>query len=165
MNVASLVGSGEFYIARDGTWFHEGRPFPRKALVRLFSTVLRRDQDGLYWLQTPVEKVRVHVEDAPFIAEELERRGTGRDQVLAFRTNMDEWVEAGPDHPLRVARSPETGEPSPYIRVEDELEALLVRSVFYALVELAEPAPFEGEECLGVWSHGTFFPLGPAPSD
>jgi hypothetical protein len=161
----SLVGSGEFYIARDGTWFHEGRPFPRKALVKLFSTVLRRDEDGLYWLQTPVEKVRVHVEDAPFIAEEMEREGAGRKQVLRFRTNMDVWVEAGPEHPIRVQRSPETGEPSPYILVKDKLEALLARSVFYSLVELAEPAHQNGEEVLGAWSHETFFPLDATSAD
>lgn len=169
----SLEGTGHMRIARDGTWYHEGRPIPRKQLVKLFATVLRRDRDGAYWLQTPVEKVRIHVDDAPFIAEELETRGEGGEQVLAFRTNVDDWVEAGPAHPIRVEPAPDTGEPRPYIHVRDGLEALIARSVFYRLAELATPAASEdgtnkeqaGEATLGVWSHGTFFPLNPTPRD
>lgn len=161
-DVVSPVGSGEISIARDGTWYHEGRAIRRRGLVKLFATALRREGDGVYRLRTPVEAVRVHVEDAPFVAEEMARAGAGRSQVLRFRTNVDQWVEAGPDHPLRVESSPETDEPRPYILIRDGLEALLVRSVFYALVELAEPAGRGGEEVLGVWSHGMFFPLGPA---
>jgi len=169
----SLEGTGHLRIARDGTWYHEGRPIPRKQLVKLFATVLRREDDGTYWLKTPVEAVRIHVDDAPFIAEEVECRGAGREQVLAFRTNVDDWVEAGPEHPIRIAHAPDTGEPRPYIRVRDGLEALIVRSVFYRLADLAMPAPSPtqrqeddpGEDTLGVWSHGTFFPLSPTRGD
>ena len=157
-----LAGSGHMRIAADGTWYHEGRPIPRKRLVQLFATILRREDDGGYWLKTPVEQVRVTVDDVPFVAQELDRHGTGRDQVLALRTNLDDWVEAGPDHPIWVREDPETGTPRPYIRIKDGLDALIARSVFHELAALAEPS---GEETLGVWSHGTFFPLGPATAD
>lgn len=156
-----LEGSGEIRIARDGTWHHEGRPILRKDLVKLFSTVLERDDGGGYWLKTPVEKVRVHVEDAPFVVHEVERGERGGRQVLAFRTNLDVWVDAGRDHPIRVEQMPDTGEPKPYILVKAGLEALIARSVFYQLVELAEPGEHAGEKVLGVWSRGTYFPLGP----
>lgn len=152
----------DFAIARDGTWYHQGTAITRPRLVKLFAGVLRREGDGSYWLVTPVERARVHVEDAPFTAVEMRLRGDGSGSVLAFRTNLEDWVEAGPDHPIRVEEAPETGEPSPYIVVRDGLEALIVRSVFYELAELAEPAVREGREVLGVWSHGTFFPLGSA---
>ncbi|SDF46874.1 hypothetical protein SAMN05216241_101191 [Limimonas halophila] len=160
---ASLIGTGEIYIARDGTWYHEGRPFKRTDLARLFSTILRREADGTYWLKTPVETVRVHVEDAPFVVQELQREDREGTQVLSFRTNFGDWVEAGPDHPLRIEVDAETGEPGPYLRVKDGLDALLARSVFYQLVELAEPATdAAGNEVYGVWSHGVFYQLGTA---
>jgi len=158
---SGLIGSGEIYIARDGTWYHEGRPFKRTDLARLFSTILRREADGTYWLKTPVETVRVHVADAPFVAREVRREDRDGRQVLSFRTNLGDWVEAGPEHPLRVEVAPETGEPSPYIRVRDGLDALLARTVFYELVEMAEPAAdAAGNEVYGVWSHGEFYRLG-----
>lgn len=153
------AGDFDFAIARDGTWYYQGTPIARRRLVRLFAGVLRREDDG-YWLVTPVERVRVDVEDAPFTAVELRVDGDGRDQVLSFRTNLDDWVDAGPEHPIRVEHAPETGEPSPYILVRHRLEALIVRSVFYELVELATADRREGREVLGVWSQGTFFPLG-----
>lgn len=150
-------------IARDGTWFHEGAPIGRKALVKLFASVLWRDEGGGYWLRTPAERGRIEVEDAPFVAVELSVKGEGREQVLAFRTNLDDWVEAGPDHAIRVVEGPEKSELSPYIGVRDRLEALILRPVYYELAGLAEPAP-EGlpAETLGVWSRGVFFPLGKA---
>ena len=152
-------GCGDFdiRIARDGTWFHEGSPIGRKALVRLFSTVLHRDEEGVFWLQTPVEKGRIQVDDAPFTAVELQAEGVGDAQVLRFRTNVDDWVEAGADHPIRVEIA-DSGEPSPYIVVRERLDALILRSVFYQLVDLAVSG--RDEETLGVWSKGTFFPLG-----
>lgn len=156
------TGGHDFAIARDGTWYYRGTPINRRRLVRLFAGVLRREADGSYWLVTPVERVQVCVEDAPFTAVELRVRGEGRDRVLAFRSNLDDWVEAGPQHPIRVEETPVTGEPRPYILVRDRLEALIVRSVFYELVELAESATHAGSEVLGVWSHGTFLPLGRA---
>jgi len=157
-----LTGSGHLRIAADGTWYHEGRPIPRKKLVQLFASVLRREDDGGYWLKTPVEAVPVEDADAPFVAVELARRGEGRDQALALRTNLDDWVPLDSDHPLDVREDPVTGEPRPYIRVRDGLDALVARSIFYELVDLAEPS---GEETLGLWSHGTFFPLGQTTRD
>ena len=118
-------------IARDGTWFYRGTPIGRKPLVKLFSTVIRRDEVGDYWLVTPVERGRILVDDAPFTAVEFEIAGSGRGQVLRLRSNVDDWIEAGPDHPIRVAEDPESGEPSPYILVRDNLEALILRAVFY----------------------------------
>ena len=147
-------------IARDGTWHYEGSPIARRAIVRLFATVLKRDAQGVYWLETPVEKGRVEVEDAPFLAVELAVSGQGRHQGLRFRTNMDEWVEAGPDHPLRVAEDPKTRQPTPYLLVRDGLEARITRSVYYELVELGVEEGVGLDAALGVWSGDAFFPLG-----
>lgn len=131
-------------------------------MARLFSTVLRRDDDGRYWLITPFERGIIEVEDAPFTAVELALEGTGSGMSLRFRTNFDEWVSAGPDHPISVALDTTTGEPSPYIRVRDNLDALILRPVFYELAEIAEPARRNGKTVLGVWSGGAFFELGAA---
>lgn len=160
--IETLPSCGDFdiRITRDGTWFYRGSPIGRKALVKLFSTVLRQEDDGEYWLVTPVERGRVIVDDAPFIAVELAASGSGAAQVLRFRTNVDDWVEAGPDHPIRVDHAPDSDEPSPYILVRDRLEALIVRSVYYHLVDLAVEATHEGKMVMGVWSKETFFPLG-----
>jgi len=149
-------------IARDGTWYHEGAPINRKPLVKLFASVLWRDDGGGYWLRTPVERGRIEVEDAPFTAVELRVSGQGRDQVLAFRTNLDDWVEAGPQHPLRVVEGPAKDDVSPYILVRDRLEALILRPVYYELAGLAVAAPEEQAAAgtLGVWSRGEFFVLG-----
>jgi len=159
------AGTFDIRIARDGTWYHEGGVIGRKPLVKLLASVLWQDEGGVYWLQTPVEKGRITVEDAPFTAVELSVKGEGRGQILAFRTNLDDWVEADSQHPLRIAETPESGEISPYILVRDRLEALILRPVYDELAELAVASPVEGpesEECLGVWSKGVFFPLGPA---
>jgi len=145
-------------IARDGSWSYRGSTIDRKPLVKLFSSVLRREDDGSYWLVTPAERGRIEVEDVPFVAVELVARGAGRGRVLAFRSNLDEWVEADADHPLRFAEDDATGQPRPYIKVRDGLEARLSRAVFYQLVDLAvDDGPTESG--LGVWSHGSFFPL------
>jgi len=148
----------EMRIARDGAWFHQGGRIGRMALVKLFSTVLRRDEAGDYWLVTPVERGRIEVEDAPFVAVEMQSEGEGRARVLTMRTNLDHWVTVDADHPIRVVEDPETGEPSPYVLVRDNLEALIGRAVFYELAELAQPRG----GVLGVWSAGSFFALGPA---
>ncbi len=155
---------GEFpiRIARDGTWFYQGSPIGRKALARLLSSVLRRDESGRYLLVTPAERGIIQVDDAPFTAVELANEGDGRERTLRFRTNFDDWVVAGADHPIRVSHDAQTGEPSPYIRVRDNLDALIVRPVFYELVELAEPVERNGSTILGLWSAGTFFELGSA---
>ncbi len=153
-------GDFDLRIARDGTWFYRGSPIGRKPLVRLFASVLRRGADGQYWLVTPGERGRVIVEDAPFTAVELAASGSGSGQVLRFRTNVDDWVEAGRGHPIRIAHAPDSGEPSPYILVRDGLEALIARSVYYHLVDLAVERRHGDRTVLGVWSKGTFFPLG-----
>lgn len=129
-------------------------------LVRLFSTVLRREPDGTYWLVTPAERGRITVEDAPFMALELMVEGEGRAQSLIFRTNVDDTVAADGAHPLRVATDPDTGEPHPYILVRDGLEARVSRSVFYELVALGTEERVGEEMLYGVWSRGEFFPLG-----
>jgi hypothetical protein len=135
------------------------------SLVTLFASVLRREGDGSYWLVTPAERGRVTVEDAPFVAVAVEREGEGRDQLLIFRTNLDEIVTAGPDHKLRVETAAD-GRPSPYILVRPGLEAgpgleaRLARPVFYELAELGGEELIAGESQFGVWSGGIFFRLG-----
>ena len=142
-------------IAADGTWFHEGRAIRRKRLVKLFASVLKRDESGDYWLETPVEKGRIVVEDAPFTAVEVEESLRHGRKVLSFRTNLDDWVEAGEDHPIHVTVNQETGEPRPYVSVRNGLDALILRPVYYRLAEAAE----EEEGRSGVRSNGVFFPL------
>ncbi len=162
-----ICGDFDMRIARDGTWFYHGSPIGRKPLVKLFASVLRREHDGSYWLVTPVERGRIAVDDAPFVAVELTPSGSGRDQILVFRTNLDETIAAGPDFPIRVVEDAATGEPTPYVlaRVGRDgrpgLDALISRPVFYQLVELALEDP-DGSGRLGVWSGGMFFPLGRA---
>lgn len=153
-------GHFDIRIARDGTWFYRESPIHRAALVRLFSTVLRREEDGTFWLVTPAERGRINVDDAPFVAVELTVEGAGRDQRLIFRTNIDETVAVDADHPLRVDTNEATGEPNPYILVRDRLEARLNRPVFYQLVDLATEERVGDATRWGVWSTGTFFPIG-----
>lgn len=144
-------GDSEMRIARDGTWYHQGSPISRLAMVRLFSTILRREPDGGFVLVTPAEKLNIHIEDAPFVAVELKSEGEGEKRSLAFRLNTGDLVVAGPDHPLRF----EAG-PHPYVEVRKGLDALVCRPVYY---ELAEIALAEGATPPGVWSGGAFFAL------
>jgi hypothetical protein len=155
-------GEIDIVIKKNGLWFHEGSPIGREALVRLFSTVLRKDPDGIY-LVTPVEKMKITVEDAPFIAVRVDRakNASGVD-ALTFLTNVGDLVEAGPDNAIRVEVNPETGEPHPYLHVRRGLEALIARPVFYELVELAEERQTPEGPQLGVESNGAWFPVGPA---
>ena len=159
---ADLPRCGDFdmRIARDGTWFYRGSPINRKPLVKLFSSVLRRAETGEYWLVTPVERGRIQVDDAPFTAVEVTASGSGADQELTFRTNLDDFVIADCDHPIRVSYHREGGEPSPYVLVRPGLEALILRPVFYHLVDLGEVRSVDGLDQLGVWSRGQFFVLG-----
>lgn len=150
-------GEIDIVIRADGLWFHEGSPIGREALVRLFSTVLRKDPDGFH-LVTPVEKMKITVEDAPFIAVRVDRQG----EALTFLTNVGDTVEAGPDNPIRVQVDPATGEPRPYVHVRRGLEARIARAVFYELVEMAEERQTADGPILGVASNGAFFPVGPA---
>lgn len=154
-------GRIDLVIKRDGTWFHEGSPIGRARLVRLFSTVLRREGDA-YFLVTPVEKMEIAVEDAPFIAVLMRREGGGDAQRLVFTTNVGDETVAGPDHPLVFRKDPETGEGAPYLEVRRGLEARIARAVFYDLVELGETREIDGEKVFGVASDGAFFSFGPA---
>ncbi len=153
-----FCGDLDMRIARDGTWFYQGTPIGRPGLVRLFSTILKKEGDK-YFLVTPVEKVGITVEDAPFVAVDFEVAGEGRDQALTFHTNVGDAAQAGPDHPIRVVRDEKTGEPSPYIMIRAGLEALIDRKSFYRLVEIG--AHHDG--WFGLWSGGAFF--GMIPSD
>lgn len=148
-------------IARDGTWFYLGTPIGRFELVKLFSTILRKDGDK-YFLVTPVEKVGITVDDAPFVATDFEAEGTGEDQVLSFHTHVGDAAAAGPEHPIRVVRDPETGEPSPYVLIRANLEALIDRKSFYRLVELGAHHEVDGKRWFGLWSGGKFFPMIPS---
>lgn len=156
-----FCGEIDLVIKRDGTWFHEGTPIGRARLVRLFSTVLRRDGDKHY-LVTPVEKLEIKVEDAPFIAVLMKRSSAGASQKLTFVTNVGDEVTAGASHALTFRIDPETGERAPYVMVRAGLEALVARAVYYDLVELGETRDIDGEEQFGVWSDGVFFPFGTA---
>jgi hypothetical protein len=151
----SHCGTIDIVVRANGQWLHEGSPIGREALVRLFSTVLRKDPEG-YVLVTPVEKLAITVEDAPFTAVRVDRRGA----ALVFTTNVGDVVEAGPDHPIRVAMHGET--PRPYVHVRAGLEALIARPVFYELAAMAEPRPTADGQMLGVSSNGAWFALGPS---
>ena len=152
-------GEIDIVIRANGQWVHEGSPIGREALVRLFSTVLRLDPDG-YHLVTPVEKLRISVEDAPFVAVRVEAVAADRGPVLRFTTNVGDEVDADAEHPIRVETDRESGEPRPYLMVRRGLEALIARPVFYELVDMASERP--GDDDLSVESAGTRFALGRA---
>ena len=161
-------GDLPFVIKRDGTWLYRGSPIGRRELVCLFSSVLKRESDGSFWLETPAERGRIEVEDAPWLAVEMDWAGDGSGQVLSFRTNVDQVVAAGPGHPIRVRHDCATCEPTPYILVRDgnggpPLEARISRAVYYELVALAVPGMIAGRPVLGVWSQHRFFSLGDLP--
>ncbi len=154
-------GDLDIRISRDGTWFYMGTPIGRPELVRLFSTILRKDGDS-YVLVTPVEKVGITVDDAPFVAVDFEVEGSGQAQALTFTTNVADTVKAGPDAPIRIERDPKTGEPSPYVRIRANLDALIDRKSFYRLVDIGTSEIYEGKDWFGVWSGGQFFPIIPS---
>jgi len=154
-----FCGDIDMQIKRDGTWFYMGTPIGRKRMVRLFSTVLRRDEDGKTYLVTPVEKIGITVDDAHFVAVTMDVVGEGEDQVISFTTNVDDTLILDKNHPMRVDIAPDTQEPSPYVVVRDRLEALIGRSIFYELVGRAVDRGGK----LGVWSSGIFWVIGDAP--
>jgi hypothetical protein len=156
-----FCGDLDMEIRADGTWFYLGTPIGRMPLVQLFSSVLRKDADGKTYLVTPVEKVGIRVVDAPFIAVEMNVSGQGEAQVVTFRTNVGDVVEAGPDHPLRFVDEDETGGLKPYVLVRGRLEALLARPVMYELVEYGEEIDVDGEAMFCLRSHGTVYPIMP----
>ena len=147
------------HIRSDGVWLYQNSPIGRMPLVKLFASVLRKDADGKHYLVTPAEKIDIAVDDAPFLAVEMEVKGTGRDQRLTFRTNVDDIVEAGPDHPIRFAVEPGSGGLKPYLHVRGHLEALVTRALYYDLVEMAVTEEHGGRHALGLWSGGTFFAM------
>lgn len=162
VNSLALDNCGDLGIRidRNGRWFYHGSPINRKEMVCLFASVLSRDDDGRYWLVTPQERGTIVVDDVPFLAVEMFTCQCGRDRVISFRTNVDETVTVDADHPLRIGECPETGEPLPYVMVRDGLEARLTRSVYYELVAKGHEEILNGERVYGLWSSGTFFPLG-----
>lgn len=162
-----------FLIRRDGTWLYRGTPITRKPMVCLFASMLTRDAEGTFWMRTPTESGTIQVEDAPFLAVALDFHGTcGRRQNLCFRTNVDEVVCAGPDHPLLCHWDAPCAEDCagavPYLTVRSgegglPIQARLTRAVYYELAALAVPGHADGRPCMGVWSQDVFFPLGPMP--
>jgi uncharacterized protein len=155
-------GDLDIRIAGDGTWYYLGSPIGRRRLTRLFASVLRRDADGRHYLVTPVEKIGIRVDDAPFLAVEMAVEGTDRAQRLAFRTNVDDVVVAGGEHPIRFVREAGTDGLKPYVTVRGRLEALVTRSVFHDLVALGVSEDTGSGGMFGVWSAGQFFVMAPA---
>ena len=158
----TFCGDSFMRISRDGTWFHQGTPIGRRELVRLFSTILRKEGAD-YFLVTPAEKLSIQIEDVPFLAVLLSVSGQGQSQTLTFTTNVGDEVTADESNPMKVVIAPASQEPSPYIHVRKGLEARIARNVFYELVQLAVPGEGAHENLLGVWSGGIFFALGPLP--
>jgi hypothetical protein len=156
-----FCGDLDMRIAADGTWFYLKTPIGRHALVKLFASVLKREGEK-YFLVTPVEKVGITVDDAPFTAVEMKAEGEGATRTLSFRTNVDDWVTAGKDHALRFEPEPETGGLKPYLHVRRDLWALVTRALFYDLVELGEERDVGGTRMFGVWSGGEFYAMAPA---
>jgi hypothetical protein len=153
-----FCGDLDMRIARDGTWFYQGTPIGRPGLVRLFASILKREGDS-YFLVTPVEKVGITVEDAPFVAVDFDLAEGPEGPVITFRTNVEDTVTAGPDHPIRCPRDPATGEPAPYVHIRRGLEARIDRKSFYRLAEIGA---HDGTGWFGVRSGGMFFPLVPS---
>ena len=153
------TGDLDMRIAADGSWHYQGSPIYRDRMVRLFSTILRKDTDGRTYLVTPHEKYGITVDDAPFTILEMEVEGSGEDQVLLLRSNVGDVCRVGPDNPLRFEAVDEDGTMKPYVVIRDRLEALVTRSVFYDLVELGTVAACDGADWFGVWSGGEFWPM------
>ena len=153
-----FCGDLDMRIARDGTWFYLGTPIGRKPLVKLFSSIIRKDGED-YFLVTPVEKVGIVVDDAPFVAIDFDVTGEGQNQKIRFTTQVDDTVTAGPNSPIRVTFDAETKEPSPYVLVRNKLEALIDRKSFYRLIEIGAHHLVDGTSWFGIWSDGKFFPI------
>ncbi|MBD8891355.1 DUF1285 domain-containing protein [Labrenzia suaedae] len=160
-----FCGDLDIRIARDGSWHYMGSPIRREALVRLFASVLRQDDDGRHYLVTPVEKVGITVEDAPFLAVEMDVQADGPEQVLTLRTNVGDVIEAGPEHPLRFEIDAANGGLKPYVLVRGRLEALFARPLLYELAEHMSDTDPEGAGRCGIWSKGAFFPVPDAVSE
>lgn len=157
-----LSGDMDLYITRDGQWLHKGEPLAREAIVRLFSTILRREEDGEYYLVTPVEKWRIKVEDTPLLAHSLAVEGEGSRQVVRVTTNVGETLEIGRDHPLEVGTYPESDEPRPVVLVRHGVVARLVTAAYYDLVAQVTQQTVSGQPVFGVFSCGNFYKIGSA---
>jgi len=156
-----FCGDLDIRIARDGTWYYLGSPIGREALVRLFASVLRKDEDGRHYLVTPVERIGITVEDAPLLAVEMAVEGEAETQVLTVRTNLGDLVTIGPDHPVRFEKEPDSGGLKPYVHVRGRLEALFTRALMYQLADLMEEREGSGGIEMGIWSKGRFFKVEP----
>ncbi len=156
-----FCGDIDMRIARDGLWYYLGTPIGRMPLVKLFASIIRKDDDN-YFLVTPVEKVGIKVDDVPFIAVDFDCQQAGRAQSVTFTTNVDDQVTASSQRPIRVERDPQSGEVSPYVRVRSNLEALIDRKSFYRLVDVCTHEVHEGDDWFGLWSEGCFFPFIPS---
>jgi len=157
---APAVGEIEIRIAHDGTWFYHGMPIARKEMIALFAARLEADGAGGFWLIQPGQRLRIRVEDAPFVAVEVVQTGRGPSAAIALRTNVDEIVTVDADHPLTVTADPVTAEPAPYVTVRPGVRARLLRAVYYDLVDRSVERTRDHETVYGVWSRGQFFPLG-----
>jgi hypothetical protein len=155
-----FCGDIDMHIDAGGKWYFKGSIIARASMVRLFSTILRRDDYGEYWLTTPVEMTRITVHDAPFMVVEIITSMENDIPVITFRSNVDTLIRLDDEHPMRIATDPENGGTKPYITVRDRLEALLERSVVYQLVDLGKQVQIDGKTVFGVWSYGRFFPIG-----
>ncbi|MET1411982.1 DUF1285 domain-containing protein [Roseibium sp. HPY-6] len=155
-----FCGDLDIRIARDGTWFYLGSPIGRQPLVRLFASVLRKDEDGKHYLVTPVEKIGITVDDAPFLAVEMVAAGEGEDQQLTLRTNLGEVVKVDEDHPLRFEKEPDSGGLKPYVLVRGRLEALFTRALMYQLADLIVDRSGSDRSETGIWGGGQFFEIG-----
>lgn len=155
-----FCGDLDIRIARDGTWFYLGSPIGRQPLVKLFASVLRRDADGKHYLVTPVEKIGITVDDAPFLAVEMAAAEAGQQQELTLRTNLGELVEVDAEHPLRFEKETDSGGLKPYVLVRGRLEALFTRALMYQLAELIVERETPSGTETGIWSGGCFFPIG-----
>ncbi|WP_244287991.1 DUF1285 domain-containing protein [Labrenzia sp. 011] len=156
-----FCGDLDIRIARDGTWFYLGSPIGREPLVKLFASVLRKDEDGRHYLVTPVEKIGITVEDAPLLAVEMAVEGKERNQAVMVRTNLGDLVTVGPDHPLRFEKETDSGGLKPYVLVRGRLEALFTRALMYELADLLEEREEGNGVALGLWSGGAFFTVAP----
>lgn len=155
-----LSGDMDLRVSRDGEWIHKGEPISREAIVKLFSTILRREEDGHYYLVTPVEKWRIQVEDTPLLAHSLTVEGSGEQQIMKLTTNVGETIEVGEEHPLEVGSYEESDQPRPIVRVRHGVDARLVTAAYYDLAEHVVEQTVDGKPVLGVFSHGNFYKIG-----
>ncbi|WP_417502659.1 DUF1285 domain-containing protein [Marinobacter sp.] len=155
-----LSGDMDLRISRDGQWIHKGEPLGREAIVKLFSTILRREDDGHYYLVTPVEKWRIQVEDTPLLAHSFVVEGSGEQQVIRLTTNVGETIEVGDEHALEVGSYEGSGQPRPIVKVRHGLVARLVTAAYYDLAEHVVEQTIDGKAVLGVFSHGNFYKIG-----